>query len=165
MGDKVTLKDKMTIKKRLAEGKSLRQSIKGTKVKSASTALIVKKESISEINQIRKNYLALIEGFDAGGIDRAKLWAEMTKANKVISATIINKKGDGMKDANSMSKDFIDVPDWGNREKALKYIDQLAGLHEEEKGTGQQFNQFNFYNIPPEELKKRQKEVLDVING
>jgi len=162
---KIPLRDKEIIKRRLAQGKSQREAIKETVVESHVTAGNIAKREMTDINQMRKKYLKLIEGFDAGDVDRAKLWAEMTRANKVISAQVINKKGDGMKPAHSMTKDFIDVPDWNNREKALKYIDQLAGLHEEEEKGGDQFNQFNFYNIPPEELKKRQREVLKSISN
>lgn len=162
---KIPLKDKELIKRRLAQGKSQREAIKGTVVEHHSTAGNIAKRESADISRMRKKYLSLIEGFDAGDVSRAELWADMTRANKVISAMVVNQKGDGMKQANSMTKDFVEVPDWANREKALKYVDQLAGLHEEEKGAGDQYNQFNFYNIPPEELKKRQKEVLSAISN
>lgn len=40
-------------------------------------------------------------------------------AQKVISAVIIAPKGEGMKDANSMTKDFIEVPDYDAQHKFL----------------------------------------------
>jgi len=97
---------------------------------------------------MRKKYLKLIEK-KADKKQRAKLWAEMTVANKI----------------HGTNDNFIEIPDWANREKALKYIDQLAGLHEESKEAGDQYNQFNFYNIPPEELKEYQKRALKAIEG
>jgi hypothetical protein len=51
------------------------------------------------------------------------------QANKVISCNVIAPDGEGMKDANSMTKDFIDVPDWNARhryyETILKLTDRL----------------------------------------
>lgn len=39
------------------------------------------------------------------------------KANKVISCNVIAPNGEGMKDANSMTKDFVDVPDHQSRHR------------------------------------------------
>lgn len=54
---------------------------------------------------------------------------EGMKANKVISCNVIAPDGEGMKDANSMTKDFIDVPDWNARhryfETSLKLVNKL----------------------------------------
>jgi predicted transcriptional regulator len=47
-------------------------------------------------------------------IDVAK---EGLHANKVISCNVISSDGEGMKDANSMTKDFVDVPDHQSRHK------------------------------------------------
>ena len=55
--------------------------------------------------------MELIEKFDAGQIDRARLWAEMTRATKNISGK--------------------EVPDWQNRSEAIVYIDKLAGFTQE----------------------------------
>lgn len=48
-----------------------------------------------------------------GGTDRevAKALVRGLNATKVISCNVIAQNGEGMKDANSMTKDFVDVPD------------------------------------------------------
>ena len=117
---KVPLKDKELIKRRLAKGQSLRQSIKGTVVKSPGTAGLLKKEKSDDIAQIRRDYLKLIESFDAKEIDRARLWADMTRATKLFG------------------KNAVEHPDWGSRADALRYIDTLGGIKENEKGSTQQ---------------------------
>jgi len=147
---KVTLKDKAIVKKRLAEGYSLRKAIEGTAIKSPHTARRIGKEKAHDIAQMRKNYLTLIEGFGASEIDRAELWAKMTRANKNLSAMIIYKKGSKVgeqMEADERTNDFIEVPDWANREKALKYIDSLGGIDDKkDKGTKVQVNVFNKLN-------------------
>ena len=103
-------------------------------------------------------------GLDMGRL--LKVLDDGLSANKVISAMVINKKGDGMKQGNSMTKDFIDVPDHAIRHKYMETAGKWLGVEQEKEKVSQQFNQFNFYNIPPEELKKRQKEVLkSIIDG
>jgi hypothetical protein len=111
----ITLRDKALVKKRLAQGMSYRQAIKGTAIRSADTARRITKENSHEIVQLRKDYLALIESFDAFEIDRAEIWANMTRATKVFAG----KK----------------VPDWSARLQALKYIDELAGLAPREENN------------------------------
>jgi len=49
------------------------------------------------------------------------------EANKVISCNVIALDGESMKDAHSMTKDFIDVPDWMARHKYLQVICELTG--------------------------------------
>lgn len=67
----------------------------------------------------------------AGLTDRAIVnhALEGLNAKKVISANVIAKDGEGMRDANSMTKDFIDVEDWASRHKyfetILKMTDRL----------------------------------------
>lgn len=140
---KIPLKDKIKIKKRLAKGQSQREAIKGTVVKSPTTAGNIAKRELDEIGQIRERYLQLIESFGAGEIDRARLWAEMTRATKYYAGQ--------------------EIPDWTNRSVAMKYLDGLAGLSSEGQKPGQQFNQFNFYNIPPEKLREYQRRALNEI--
>lgn len=116
---KIPLKDKELVKQRLAQGLSTREAIKGTSIKSPQTAGKISKQELSSIEQIKTKYLILIEEFGAGHIDRARLWAEMTQATKIHS---------------SHTEPDREVPDWQNREKALRYIDTLAGIYQE-KGT------------------------------
>jgi len=48
-------------------------------------------------------------------------------ATKVISCNIIAKDGEGMADAHSVTKDFIDVEDYPTRHKYLKTALKLKG--------------------------------------
>lgn len=52
---------------------------------------------------------------------------EGLKATKAISCNVIAQNGEGMKDANSMTKDFVDVPDWQARHKYFETILKLTG--------------------------------------
>lgn len=137
---KVPLKDKAIIKKRLAQGKSQREAIKGTVVKSHTTAGLLAKHQSTDIDQLRGDYIILIEQFDAGDIDRAELWAEMTRATKTISAQVLVKEKSGV--LKKEDEGVIEVPDWANREKALKYIDTLKGISGEGKVVQTQVNIF-----------------------
>jgi len=53
---------------------------------------------------------------------------EGTKATKVISAIVIAKNGEGMKDADSMTKDFVDVDDFAVRHKYYETLAKISGL-------------------------------------
>ncbi len=68
-------------------------------------------------------------------IDSPKLKAKLIKvaeeglsANKVISCNVIANDGEGMKDANSMTKDFIDVPDHQSRHRFWHDLVTAAGV-------------------------------------
>ena len=45
--------------------------------------------------------------------------SEGLAATKVIAANITAPNGEGMKDANGLTKDFVEVPDWQSRLKAV----------------------------------------------
>ncbi len=129
----IPLKDKELVKHRLAQGLSTREAIKGTAITSSDTASRISREHSVEIGQIRQAYVQMIEGFHAGKIDRAKLWADMTTATKIFS---------------SHTEPDREVPDWQNREKALRYIDELAGL------SNQESSQVNILNLIAGEREK-----------
>jgi phage terminase small subunit len=63
---------------------------------------------------------------------------EITEAQKVISATIINKSGD-LAAADSMTKDFIEVADYPTQLKAAELIAKLKG-HLSDKVLDVNFN-------------------------
>jgi len=73
-----------------------------------------------------------------------------TDANKVISAMVVNKKGDGMKQANSMTKDFIEVPDHPTRLKAAEIAAKWLGISVQP----QVLQQFNVYGSKVEKQQK-----------
>lgn len=68
---------------------------------------------------------------------QAKKYREVMEATKVISVNVIAKSGEGMADANSMTKDFIDVPDYPTQLRANDSISKLKGyLDDKETITG-----------------------------
>lgn len=82
-------------------------------------------------------------------------YREILDATKIISATIINSQGDGMADAHSMTKDFIDVPDYPTQLKANDSISKLKGyLVERQLGD----INFNFSLLTDQQLQ-------DLISG
>jgi len=50
-----------------------------------------------------------------------------------ISAMVVASSGEGMKDANSMTKDFIEVPDYFARHKFLETALELRGDYPDKK--------------------------------
>jgi hypothetical protein len=74
--------------------------------------------------------VSITDALERAGITpeyRAAELVKLTQANKVISCNVIASDGEGMKDANSMTKDFIDVPDNAVRLNAHKHIAELMG--------------------------------------
>lgn len=57
------------------------------------------------------------------------------RANKVISCNIIAPSGEGMADAHSMTKDFIDVDDHPTRHKFLETALKIKGHLREKSGV------------------------------
>lgn len=83
------------------------------------------------------------EIMDAQGITDERLMETLSEglvANKTISATVIASNGEGMKDANSMTKDFIEVEDHPTRHKFMdtgcKLRDLFPAKKLEHAGTG-----------------------------
>ena len=67
------------------------------------------------------------------------------QATKVISCNVIAPDGEGMKDADSMKKDFIDVPDHHCRHKYLTTYMQTTGrIKPDGHGSGNQYIQINY---------------------
>lgn len=113
---KIPLKDKEKVKRALAKGKSTREAIKGTSIKSNKTAANIEKREIHDITRKREEYVKLIEKNGASFKQRAKRWGEMSNAEKIHTS---HTEPDQL------------VPDWNAREKALKYIDTIANIHQE----------------------------------
>jgi len=134
---KISLKDRATIKKRLAQGLSYADCIKGTNVKSARSVTDIARTKVQDIAQMKQDYIALIESFGAGDAERAELWAKMTKAN------IIHQ-----------GKEKKKAPDWRNRGEALKYIEGLKFPQQQKQQGGTQVNVFT-------QASKRAKEFVE----
>lgn len=78
---------------------------------------------------------------------------EGLNANKVISCNVIAPNGEGMKEANSMTKDFVDVPDWQARHKYFETILKLTDkLRENATPLIDQSAHFHFTKVNDETL-------------
>lgn len=89
----------------------------------------------------RKANVSLKVSFGRAGLTDGKLVQfamEGLNANKVISANIISSSGEGMADANSSTRDFIDVPDWLVRHKFFESICRLTGRMAPDGARGNQ---------------------------
>ena len=70
------------------------------------------------------------------GLTSEKLLSKLDEgleSTKVISANVIAPNGEGMSDANGMTKDFIDVPDYATRHKYLDTAFKLGSYYPNEK--------------------------------
>lgn len=122
-------KQRKLIKAR-AEGKSLQEAgeIAGMSAKSAQqqACMELKKPEVAEAFSDLLNR-ACPDSF------LADTYKEGMTATKVISAMVVAIDGEGMKDANSMTKDFVDVPDYPTRIKAADSVSKLKGYMVERK--------------------------------
>lgn len=88
--------------------------------------------------------MALEQMMDEKGLADGNLLnviADGVKANKSISCNVIAKDGEGMKPANEMTKDFVDVPDHDARHKFTRLALELRGrLTKQRDGDGTTFN-------------------------
>lgn len=134
-------------------GYSHADAIEGTAIKSKATSLNIEKNNIETVRDLRQKYLKLIERNETANLQsRANLWAEMANATKVVSSVNTGKS------AGADSNDFIEVPDWGAREKALKYIDGLSEITIEgskDKAQNQNFNYFTFSDQQKDDFNQK----------
>ena len=80
---------------------------------------------------------------------------ELLEAKKVISANIINSNGEGLKDANSMTKDFIEVNDNDIQLRTATVISKLKGhFMKVESGLNLEINDKKIQNIQINFIKK-----------
>jgi|WetSurMetagenome_2_1015567.scaffolds.fasta_scaffold957761_1 hypothetical protein len=130
MAEKKPAKKKLSIRERkfikgLIEGKSPSKAMVDAGY-TQYTAWAKAKEKVKEV-QVSETIQALME---KRGISDDRLTEVLEKgleATKVISALIIAKDGEGMKDANSMTRDFVDVEDYAIRHKYLETGLKLKG--------------------------------------
>lgn len=115
MRDKV--KEKRYLKERVINKKSIRKAAEASGV-NERTAFRAEADP-----RIKSAMAKALERAGATEDKIAQVVARNLDAQKVISANIINKSGEGMKDADSMTKDFIEVPDGTVQLKAA----ELAG--------------------------------------
>ena len=95
----------------------------------------------------------------------SNVYREGMEANKVISANVIAPNGEGMKGANSMTKDFIEVPDNPTRIKAADSVSKLKGyvVDKSQHGLDERVMSILCSILPSEyvqEFKKKLSELL-----
>lgn len=102
---------------RVKKKKSIRKAAQEAGI-SDSTAFRAERDP-----RIKSEMAAALEKAGGTADKIAQVVVRNLNAQKVISANIISKSGEGMKDADSMTKDFIEVPDGAVQLKAA----ELAG--------------------------------------
>lgn len=154
----VKLRRKIIIKA-LAEGK--------TQTQAGIEAGLSPKTACAQVNSILKNPETL-EAFNTllnetiPDKEQADKYKECLNATKVISAMVIAPNGEGMKDANSMTRDFVEVPDFITRLKANDSISKLKGHLVDRSEVGLKDNgQILLSQMTDEEIEKRAKEFFD----
>ena len=97
----------------------------------------------------------------------ANVYREGMEANKVISANIIAPGGDGMADAHSMTKDFIDVPDHPTRIKAADSVSKLKGLiiDKSQHGLDERILSVLCSVLPEEYVSEFKKKLSDLLRA
>jgi hypothetical protein len=95
---------------------------------------------------------------------QAMKYQELLESTKVISANIINKSGDGMADAHSMTKDFIEVPDYPTQLKANDAISKLKGHLTEHTvhGFDDRATEMMLSALPPEYAEAVRRKLLEL---
>lgn len=123
----ISLEDKHLVIQRLAEGLSTRQAIEGTAIASNNTAARLAKDESHTIAQRRAEYVEQINRQTTKGqVDRAVVLAHMIVADKYVRKPVPSyKHAAGWTE---YGDELTAVPDWDARLKAIKYIDQMAGL-------------------------------------
>lgn len=153
-----TLRRKKIIKA-IAEGKTLRQA--------AIEAGLSPKTAPAQVNAIlnepetAKDLKALLDEVIPDSVLSAK-YQELLNSKKVISAMIISYDGEGMKDANSMTKDFIEVDDYAVQLRTADSISKLKGyLVDRNEHTGKNGRPILLAQMSDEEIEKRAREILN----
>lgn len=113
---------------------------------------------------VKKSFLELLHEAVPNDMQTNK-YRELLGATKVISANVISPSGEGMKDANSMTKDFIDVPDYAVQLKANDSISKLKGyvVDKSQHGLDERVLSILCSILPSEyvqEFKKKLSELL-----
>lgn len=119
--------------KAIAEGKTRKEAgIKaGLSPKTASAQVT----EILKQPELQKTFRQLLDKAVPDELLSNK-YASLLEAKKCISAMVIAPGGEGMKDANSMTKDFVEVDDCAVQLKAADSIAKLKGYMVEKHDVG-----------------------------
>jgi len=146
-GKALTTKQKMFLKEYFKTGNGTRSAMKVYNCKNVASASALASETLASLKDVVRPMMEM-KGLTLGRI--IDVVNDGTDANKVISAMVVNKKGDGMKQANSMTKDFIEVPDHPTRLKAAEIAAKWLGISVQP----QVLQQFNVYGSKVEKQQK-----------
>lgn len=122
-----------TIIKALAEGKTNKEAgiIAGLSPKTAPAQVT----AILKEPETQNSFKALLDKYVPDEVLGEK-YKSLLESKKCISAMVVSPSGEGMKDANSMSKDFIEVDDCAVQLKAADSIAKLKGHMIEKHSVG-----------------------------
>lgn len=98
---------------------------------------------------------------------QANKYLECLDATKVISANVIASGGEGMADANSMTRDFIDVPDYAVQLKTNDSISKLKGyvVDKSQHGLDDRVLSILCSILPPEYVSEFKKKLSELVTG
>lgn len=114
-------KEAKYLRERVVKRKSVRKAAKAAGV-SIPTAFRAERDP-----KIKSAMAAALDKVGATEEKIARTIANALDANKVISANLIAKDGEGMADAHSMTKDFVEVEDHPTRLKASELAGKFRG--------------------------------------
>jgi len=152
-------KEDKYIKERAVKRKSIRNAAKSAGISLATAARAEADPRIRSEMAIAIDEAAKRRGYKSAKDKIADTVIESLEATKVISANVIAPDGEGMKDANSMTKDFVEVPDFQARIKAADLAGKFRGdfIERHEIGSPGEFD-----NIADrlEQSKKKSAEAV-----
>ena len=112
--------------KERAKGKSIRKAARASGVPVRTAQRVESDPAVKSVMSQALERVAKRRGFKID--DKiSETVIDALDATKVISANVIAPNGEGMKDANSMPKDFVDVPDYQARIKAAELAGKFRG--------------------------------------
>lgn len=124
---KIPVRDKQIVLKRLAEGKSTREAIAGTVIKSNSTAALLYRRESNTIERYRQELLQSLDNTGhASSNDVAYQLGQMLHATKTMRVTLPADVG---RLVPLQRRDvFIEVEDWNTRHNAVKILLRIQGI-------------------------------------
>ncbi len=153
-------KSKLTLRERRLIKNLANPNIK-TKQEAGIRAGYAKKNvSVTVSSKLKKiSFIsALHQALEKAGLTDSKLaekFKELLEAKKVISANVIMKSGEGMKDADAMTKDFIEIADNDVQLRTATVIAKLKGhFIRTEEGLNLEINDKKIQNIQINFIKK-----------
>jgi|GEM_PF-3991384 len=101
--------------------------------------------------KVQRAFAQILESHGVTDEKLSSTIAEGLEATKVISCNVIVPNAEGMKDANSMTRDFVDVPDWIARHRFTDTAIKVKGgyLAEKHEVTGPDGGPVRFSDVEP----------------